>query len=609
MQPTYISVSTLFSAQTRYTVPLFQRPYVWTLEEQWEPLWEDIAGLLERLGARVGDAAVASHFLGTIVLEQVPNQTGSLPRREVIDGQQRLTTLQIMLKAAEHALAESAKNLNEEEVPKATMAKRQLGTLTENLAQGVERYKVWPTNDDRASFQTVLDSEIETGVGSATGSMTQAYRYFRSVFTEYLAGDERAARFQRFTDAVKDHLKVIVLDLDPSDEPQAIFETLNAHGTPLLPADLMKNWLLWEAARQNLDAVPLYEHYWRPFDREHAYWRMRVGTGHAARARVDTFLQNWLTKRTQEAVSAKHIYDRFLRHAAKLRSASPTKDVDVSELLDSIRSDATRYERIDKPTEATRFDVFLQRLKSMDIVVFHPLILTVIERAEHDQDELTKVAEVLESYLVRRMVCALQTRGYGTLALELLRLLDDLSDDQSPAETIRAHLLSETGSNSWPNDELFQTEWTRRRFYGGLRRERVLMILQAIERHYQTQSELLEPLMSFDWSKLQIEHIMPQKWIDRWPMHDGGSAEERDLALHRIGNLTLVSGKLNPVLSNSAWHQEDGQPNKKLALAEHSRLELNRRLLKEYDQWSDDAIKVRGEELFNIARVIWPRTH
>ena len=109
MQPTYISIAQLFGSQTRHTVPLFQRPYVWNQEDQWEPLWEDIAGLLERIELRQDDAQVASHFLGTIVLEQAPNRTGSLPRREVIDGQQRLTTLQIILKAAEHALATVAR--------------------------------------------------------------------------------------------------------------------------------------------------------------------------------------------------------------------------------------------------------------------------------------------------------------------------------------------------------------------------------------------------------------------------------------------------------------------------------------------------------------------
>ena len=104
MQPNYIEIARLFSNNERFTVPLFQRPYVWTREAQWEPLWDDVLGVLHRLEARQGDAPVASHFLGTIVLEQKPTSTGSLTRREVIDGQQRLTTLQILLKATEHAI-------------------------------------------------------------------------------------------------------------------------------------------------------------------------------------------------------------------------------------------------------------------------------------------------------------------------------------------------------------------------------------------------------------------------------------------------------------------------------------------------------------------------
>lgn len=93
MQPTYIPISQVFSRDERFIVPLFQRPYVWSRQDQWEPLWEDVVGVLERLKRRVGDANVASHFLGTVVLEQKPSVTGSLPCREIIDGQQRLTTL------------------------------------------------------------------------------------------------------------------------------------------------------------------------------------------------------------------------------------------------------------------------------------------------------------------------------------------------------------------------------------------------------------------------------------------------------------------------------------------------------------------------------------
>lgn len=606
MQPNYISISTLFSAPTRHTIPLFQRPYVWTREDQWEPLWEDVAGLLERLEDRVGDAPVASHFLGTIVLEQVLNPVGTLPRREVIDGQQRLTTLQIVLKAAEHALHDAAAAANGDGT-KIGLAMRQIASLTENLAEGDERYKVWPTNEDRAPFQAVLDAVPEHGVDGSAGKMADAYRYFREVFADYLSSEDAAPRAQRFATALKDYLKLIVLDLDPNDEPQAIFETLNAHGTPLLPADLIKNWLLWEASRQKIDATPLYEKYWRPFDREHVYWRARVGTGHASRARVDTFLQNWLTKETGEVVSAKHIYDRFLRYTAKLKATSQESRVDVEALMRSIRDDADRFERIDKPTDATRFDLFLQRLKSMDLIVFHPLLLAVMARLEVDPQELDRVAVVLESYLVRRMICAYQTRGYGTLALRLHKLLVNTPEDISQAEALKNQLLSETGSDAWPSDELFRNEWVRRRFYNSLRRDRVLMVLQALELSYQSNAHLAEPLMTFDWSKLQIEHILPQSWQEHWPLLDGITPDQRDVSLHGIGNLTLVAEKLNPSLSNAAWVHPDGKKGKAEALRAHTRLEINRRLLNDHPTWPDESIETRAKALCDDAVVIWPR--
>lgn len=129
MQPTYIPISQVFSQDQRFTVPLFQRPYVWNKEEQWEPLWDDMRGILDRQKARKGDEVVASHFLGTIVLEQKPTATGSLPRREVIDGQQRLTTLQILLKAVEHAIDSSIRSGDEVADKAIELAKRQVAKL------------------------------------------------------------------------------------------------------------------------------------------------------------------------------------------------------------------------------------------------------------------------------------------------------------------------------------------------------------------------------------------------------------------------------------------------------------------------------------------------
>lgn len=288
MQPNYIEIATLFSNEQRFTVPLFQRPYVWTREEQWEPLWEDILGALKRLEVRQGNAPVASHFLGTIVLEQKPTTTGSLNRREVIDGQQRLTTLQILLRATEHTIREIMPAEGLLGFDDWSMERDKIGRLTRNLSSGEERYKVWPTNEDRAPFRQVMDSAPGDGAATVPTRMSEAYGFFRQRTQEYIGQDATFASTQRLVAALRNHLKLIVLDLDQGDEPQAIFETLNAHGAPLLPADLMKNWLLWEAGRAGKDIEGLYTEHWRPFDREHSYWREIVGKGHAARPRVDT---------------------------------------------------------------------------------------------------------------------------------------------------------------------------------------------------------------------------------------------------------------------------------------------------------------------------------
>ena len=134
-----------------------------------------------------------------------------------------------------------------------------------------------------------------------------------------------------------------MLDLDANDEPQAIFETLNAHGTPLLPADLIKNWLLWEATRQSLATDKLYVTHWQPFDRDSAHWRAKIGVGHAARARVDTFLQNWLTRHVLEPISAKHLYDRFLHFVKDGGKRRDDGKLDVDALMADIADDAPPF--------------------------------------------------------------------------------------------------------------------------------------------------------------------------------------------------------------------------------------------------------------------------
>lgn len=612
MQPSYISVMNVFTQQTRYTVPLFQRPYVWKKEDQWQPLWDDIRAAADRVLGSEGKP-VSSHFLGTVVLSQEPNSVYSLPRREVIDGQQRLTTLQLVLKAAEHAL-DALKSIVTEDIEASKsvdIASRQIAPLTSNpaYADEDERYKVWPTNEDRAPFRDVMDSAAAEGPKQTETRMAQAYQFFRSEFKSWLSLGNPGDRAKALASALKDHLRLIVLDLDASDEPQAIFETLNAHGTPLLPADLIKNWLLWEGTRQSLKTDELYLQYWRPFDREINHWREITGVGHAARARVDTFLANWLTRQVQELIPAKHLYDRFLRHVAADGPRNDDGKLDVMALMVNIAQDAARFRDIEAPVGKTRFHAFLRRLNVIDIVVFHPLLLELMGRQGSDDADRDLAATALESFLVRRIVCGGQTRGYSALALTLLENVAKLPDTEAAAPTIVTVLASASDKTiEWPDDVALQTDWNRKKFYGNLRRNRVLLILRAIEEQYQHDaSDKSDPILTFNFDKLEIEHILPQTWEPHWKLPDGVSRDDRNWALHGIGNLTLISGPLNKELSHAPWTAPDDAPSKRKGLGKHAKLDLNLRLLSEHPvEWHEDSMKARAGSLLTVARRIWP---
>lgn len=622
MQPTYLPLMKVFGSEVRHTVPLFQRPYVWSREEQWEPLWQDISNLADRVLTAETGRPIAGHFLGTVVLEQASSPTGSIPRREIIDGQQRLTTLQILLHAAKHSLAElaiEAKRVADEPgAQKAGVASRQIGTLTLNSAYDAkeEQYKVWPTNYDRDAFQLVMDASSVEELKYVPTQLAKAYVFFHTSIATWLGfSDKRAERATALSAALKEHLRLIVLDLDDTDEPQAIFETLNANGAPLLPADLMKNWLLWEATRQGKHNLEhLYKTYWEFLDTDPDYWRGKSGTGHAARARVDSFLQNWLTRRTRKPVAAKHLYDRFLKYASPRHPApgivSPAHDLPA--LMLDIHTDGHRFRDINSPIGATRFDVFLRRLGSLDFVAFHPLLLELMGRQGSSMADLDLAARILESYLVRRVICWEDTRAYSTLAISLLDSLAAAASD-APAAPILARALAmhKNGPNRWPDDELFKDRWCKSKFYGSIRRSRVLMILQALEEHYHTSNEKSEPILAFDFSKLEIEHILPQKWQRHWPLPDTETARvDREHLLHNIGNLTLVSGKLNPTLSNASWHDNlKGGHGKITSLSNHSQLRLNDHLVKKFSQgWDENSIKKRALDLFQAACLIWPNS-
>lgn len=598
MQPQYLSIGDVFSLPRRYLVPLFQRPYVWNEEEQWEPLWADVRRLADR--ELVSPGQVNPHFLGSVVLEQLMTQAGHLDRREVIDGQQRLTTLQILAKASADAM----------KVAGATAIADIVARMTVNPTMPTDdpnaRFKVWPTNADRPRFKRVMEIAGPSDLNGADEDdrLAQAYKYFYNVATGWLSEQPYSAdqRATALANTLHRHVRLVVLDLDKTDEPQVIFETLNARGTPLLPADLVKNWLLRQAEREDLNATVLYETYWAPFDNNASYWRTETGRGHTARPRIDSFLQHYLGLRLREQVPVNHLYATFLRFGQ-----SPMPD-GLEGLLTSMHRYAGIFRRLDAADGSGRVDVFLRRFKAMDFVTAYPFLLYLFGRLQPDAPDAIETVVALESFLVRRMVCQLNTRGYGQLFIDLLAHVANEAQQKSIADAVSGFLSqSDSEGARWPDDDEFRDAWVSNRLYRQLTRPRVTLILRALEEQRRTPYTEAVPLPM----GLEVEHVMPRKWQKHWTLPagedtDGKAAQRRKNVVETIGNLTLVTHKLNKRMSHAAWHNTD-DPNrcKRNALKKHSVLRLNAELV-ENDTWDEGMIQKRAVDLFQTACELWP---
>lgn len=283
------SLKVIFENQGRYLVPLFQRPYVWREREQLEPLWDDIRTVADRYldQQRISNQNTSPHFLGALVLEQFYTPTGTLDTRQIIDGQQRLISLQLLIRAA----SDLYKTLGS--VAEPFYEKFNFLTVNHGEERGSdESFKVWPTNSDREHFRLVMTAGsvelVQDLVKSLPGDdderrIPQTYLFFYESIKEWLTLDgteHLLPRLNALQDTIYKGLSTVVIDLDEKDNAQAIFETLNARGTPLLAADLVKNFLLLRAEEEQKDIEKLYQQYWAHFDEsEKSFWRKKYVKG------------------------------------------------------------------------------------------------------------------------------------------------------------------------------------------------------------------------------------------------------------------------------------------------------------------------------------------
>lgn len=602
----------ILKPERRYIIPTFQRDYEWTLDGQWRLLFEDLESTADRLlEVRIGGAegsalkskeqSVSPHFLGAIVCASLPFATGGVALRSVIDGQQRLTTVQLLIRGLLDVLTENASD-------RTKSVRRMLFNPDDVVESPDEIYKLWPRRKDRELWPIALGDAVPTYDEKSDHLYLKARKYFSDATRDYASdedGKAEPARLVVLADALSSLFKLVVIDLDDNDDAQVIFEVLNGRQTPLSAIDLVKNLLFLRGELAEDDVENLYDRYWAHFDEP--WWKQEVGRGHAQRGRRDALLSVWLTAASGSEANVGHLY----REAREYLDGGPSTEV----VLKQLSTFANAYQAIygAMPVDDEAVAAAYQRIGALDITTAVPLLawLRTLSTDTLSAADHNRAVRAVESWALRRADVGWQTRGYGTHLTRVLREAKLAAEKQHDVADAVINGLK-GGVLDWPKDTDVEDAFLSRRFYDGMAQARIRLLLGAID-HRLRSEDPNEPAAVVHYDDLQIEHVMPQSWEAHWPLSDETGATvaenesdplwikldaERRRRIDRIGNLTLVTGTFNRDVSNLGW------PVKKPEFEKQRSLAINYGIAKPAD-WSESSIDDRARSLAAAANRIW----
>ncbi len=560
----------LLEGSKQFEVPLYQRPYSWGKPER-EQFWRDIL----RAGR---DPKPTMHFTGSVVyMERTGSMAGNLKRARLIDGQQRLTTLTLLMLALSERLAE----VGELELPlegttdlqRVEASDLRNDYLVNKRLSGDSRYKLLPTHADRDTLKHLL------GDAPMPDRVSREVQAGAAFFRQRLA--EPGVDLRVVLRGVH-KLQVVTVALEEGrDDPQLIFESLNSTGKDLTQADLIRNNVLMGLGASEQDA--LSREYWVPM--EALFADTEEGT-------FDRFMRDFLTLRTRSLPNEREVYTAF-----KAYRASRPSGEDVKTLVADVAHMARLYLGIIDPTRLPQEDLRLamEDLIALRLRVISPFLLELLEDREQDRlthEELVKALGWIESFLLRRAVVGERTSPLNRFFAGLGR---DLKKEEYLRSLERALVrFQDRDQDGFPSDEVFTRALRETALY---RLNVCKPLLVRLERSQ-------NPKEKFGDAELTIEHVMPQNddLSDPWRKMLGADWQAVHKRLvHTLGNLTLTG--YNSELGDRPFEEKKSLPQPKGYT--HSRLLMNRKIAALPD-WNESRITARAEELIASALELWP---
>jgi hypothetical protein len=609
-------------------VPFYQRSYVWTRADQWEQLWEDIRA---KADARLVGGRTTPHFLGAVVLDPQP-RVGliGVDTLHIIDGQQRLATLQFILKSVLLVL-KLVNSTTISEIVSGTLKNSNPDTMCD---PAIEVFKVWPTFRDRHDYRSALEAnnrdalktifpksftqrETMRKIGVRHPHPLEAIWFFNECFENWIkeGTDEKVAvRAEILATAILQDLKVVSIVLDEDDDAQVIFETLNGRGAQLHATDLIRNFIFMRADREGLDSEELYNTFWLKF--EHSYWNEEQRRGRLRKPRIEWFIHACLQAEFREEVDLGRLYFEYRHYVF---NDNEPKSAQIQ--LTILSKYAGLYQELVDGIGDSPMANFGRRIAPYDITTLHPLALLIGVSPLTDEAK-NEMFSILISYIVRRLICGLTPKNYNNIFISILR---NLSKSEMSPDALRKLLSSLKGDASrWPEDEEFKSICQTASIYPGkLEAPKMRAILAELELELR-QTARTEDSFSIDLSHLDVDHILPRSWYKHWPLPNGSEVEwsetrnirlkqfvempldereqaiiSREDSIPTLGNLTL----LNLSVNREAQHKSFSL--KKELLLENTTLRLNVPLLG-METWNEETIKKRGEILSDVALRVWP---